>query len=103
VISEGSLHEWEQPAKAFAEILRVLKPGGAFCVTDLRRDISPILGFLVSLTAKPREIRPGFFTSLHASYTVGEIAEILERAGIKGCAVSKDFMGLTVAGRKAVD
>jgi ubiquinone/menaquinone biosynthesis C-methylase UbiE len=101
VISESSLHEWEHPEGVFNEILRVLTPGGAFCITDLRRDINPVLCFLISRTAKPKEIRPGFFTSLHAAYTTDEIREILGRTDVKDYAVSKDFMGLTVAGTKA--
>lgn len=39
--SNGSLHEWEDTQQIFAEILRVLKPGGKMIITDLLRDLSP--------------------------------------------------------------
>ncbi len=100
-ISNGSLHEWELPGKAFGEIVRVLKPGGTFCVTDIRRDISPFAKWLMLLMCKPKEIRPGFISSLGASYTSKEIEDILTRAGILNFQVNRDFMGLTISGKKA--
>ncbi|WP_283610785.1 class I SAM-dependent methyltransferase [Faecalispora anaeroviscerum] len=42
VISNGSLHEWENPIRAFNEIYRVLRTGGRYCITDLRRDVHPL-------------------------------------------------------------
>ena len=39
VISNGSLHEWEDSKRVFNEIYRVLRQGGRYCITDLRRDV----------------------------------------------------------------
>jgi len=39
VISNGSLHEWEDPKRVFNEIYRGLRQGGRYCITDLRRDV----------------------------------------------------------------
>jgi ubiquinone/menaquinone biosynthesis C-methylase UbiE len=100
VFSNGSLHEWEEPVKAFNEICRVLKPGGAFCITDMRRDASSFLKWIFYLFAKPREIRPGYLSSFDASYTAGEINELLSKSEIKNFSVEKDFFGLCIMGSK---
>lgn len=68
VFSNGSLHEWEEPISVFNEIDRVLKPGGLFCVTDMRRDVNPLIKWMIYALTKPKEIRLGFLSSLNASY-----------------------------------
>jgi ubiquinone/menaquinone biosynthesis C-methylase UbiE len=100
VFSSGSLHEWENPIQVFDEIYRVLKPGGLFCITDMRRDVSPILARLIYVSVKPKEIRPGFITSLNASYTPKELEEILRQSLWKNASVQKDFFGLRASGQK---
>jgi ubiquinone/menaquinone biosynthesis C-methylase UbiE len=99
VFSNGSMHEWEDPVKAFNEIFRVLKPEGVFCIIDMRRDVSPALKWLFSFTAKPKEIRPGYFTSLNASYTVEELNNLLRQSDLRDFNAEKDFFGLCVSGK----
>lgn len=98
VFSNGSLHEWEDPIRVFNEIARVLKTGGVFCITDMRRDVNPILKWLIYSSTKPKEIRPGFITSLNASYTVDELKRLLCQSALKNVSVQKDFFGLCVSG-----
>jgi ubiquinone/menaquinone biosynthesis C-methylase UbiE len=40
VFANGGLHEWADPITVFNEIARVLKDGGRYWITDLRRDMS---------------------------------------------------------------
>jgi ubiquinone/menaquinone biosynthesis C-methylase UbiE len=98
--SNGSLHEWEDPIKVFNEIYRVLKPMGLYCITDMRRDVNPIIKWSIYLSTKPKEIRPGFLTSLNASYTVAEIRNLLNKSAMKNASVSKEFFGLCISGKK---
>ena len=100
VISNGSLHEWENPLRAFDEIHRVMRPGGRFCITDLRRDISPLVKAMMYYTTRPQAMRPGLVTSLEAAYTVSEVTELLRHSALHGAVISHDFFGLCIAGQK---
>lgn len=98
VISNGSLHEWEDPIRTFNEIYRVLRRGGRYCITDLRRDVSPLKKAIVYLSTQPKEMRPGLITSLNAAYTVNEITELLRHSKLSGAKVTADFFGLCITG-----
>jgi ubiquinone/menaquinone biosynthesis C-methylase UbiE len=41
LISRSTIHHWRNPAKAFQEIYRILKPGGVAIIHDIRRDANP--------------------------------------------------------------
>jgi len=101
IFTNGSLHEWTQPEKVFNEVYRVLKPRGKYCISDLRRDMNPLVKWFMKSVTKPKEIRPGLTPSINASYTVEEIEAILEESNLKGYQVSKVTMGLVITGEKA--
>ena len=100
VISNGSLHEWEDPIRAFNEIYRVLRTGGQYCITDLRRDVHLLKKVMVYLSTQPKEMRPGLVTSLNAAYTASEITELLRESDLHAASVTSDFFGLCIAGKK---
>ncbi len=97
VFTNGSLHEWESPEKVFCEIARVLKPGGRFFISDLRRDASPLIKLFLNMSAE-KVMRVGLKTSMHASYTKNELKEIIAHTPLKRANVSATPIGLTVSG-----
>jgi ubiquinone/menaquinone biosynthesis C-methylase UbiE len=100
IFSNGSLHEWEDPVRVFNEINRVLKPGGLFYIGDMRRDVNPLLKWFIFFSTRPKKIRPGFLTSLNASYTVEELQKLLRQSELKCFTMQKEFFGLYISGKK---
>lgn len=100
IFSNGSIHEWEKPVKVLNEIYRTLKQGGIFCISDMRRDVNPLIVKMIYASTKPKEIRPGFMSSLHAAYTVNEMTELLRNTEFQNFKVEKEFFGLKVTGKK---
>jgi len=102
VFSNSSMHEWSEPARVLAEIHRVLKPGGCFFISDLKRDISwPVKWFMYFL-CKPKEIRPGMLTSIAAAYTRDEAETLFAGSSLSGAFVGVSPFGLDIQGRKHV-
>ena len=100
VFSNGSLHEWAYPEEILNEIARVLKPGGRYCVSDLRRDMNPLIKWFLWFMTRPKEIRPGLITSINASYVIGEAEALLAKTKLQGWHVSKNPLGLVISGQK---
>jgi ubiquinone/menaquinone biosynthesis C-methylase UbiE len=101
VFTNGSLHEWSQPSRIFNELYRCLKPGGKYLISDMRRDMNPLVEWFLKLMTKPKEIRPGLISSINASYTVQEIQSILSKTDLKSSKVKKTTMGFIITGEKS--
>jgi len=81
VVSQFSLHEWENPQKGLSEVFRVLRPGGSFVVRDLNRGwLSKwklgLLRFLATMTGESYQDHLEMF-----KFTLGQVAALLREAG----------------------
>ncbi len=106
IVSTLSLHHWSEPVTALTEIHRVLKPGCGFLVFDLRRD-SPRCVFRVMKFAQ-KFILPSAMgrineptSSFLASYTAGELRQILSGTPFKEGRIKQGIFWSFVTGRKS--
>jgi ubiquinone/menaquinone biosynthesis C-methylase UbiE len=107
VISTASLHHWTYPVKVLNEIDRVLKPGGAYYVFDLRRDMT--LPFYLLIWFATQFIVPAALHrvnepmgSRNASYTVQETADLIRQSRLRGGQVTSGPIWIVLAGKKSV-
>jgi len=100
VFSNASLHEWVSPRQVLSEVARVLRPGGSYYITDLRRCMSSLWKWIVWFMAWPKEVRPYFMASVNESYTIEEVKDILRDTQLRNSSVSKAWYGLTITGQR---
>jgi ubiquinone/menaquinone biosynthesis C-methylase UbiE len=98
IVSNDSLHHWDDPLLVFDEIARVLKDGGHCIIHDskrLKRRWPWLFVRTVSLSI-PRDFRVHWWNSIKSSYTADELHSILERSRLTGWQIEEDFMDLAV-------
>jgi ubiquinone/menaquinone biosynthesis C-methylase UbiE len=80
VISRSTIHHWADPAQAFREIFRILKPGGIALLHEPRRDPNP-----QALEEFNRRRRAAGFepNDLTEKFTSAQVDAFLEIAGIR--------------------
>lgn len=98
VISNDSLHHWDDPHLVFNEIARVVKPDGKCLVHDSKRlqtwtprVVSWGIGLMI-----PADFRMHYHNSIKSSYSVDELAAILERSHLSSWRIEESFMDLLV-------
>jgi SAM-dependent methyltransferase len=102
-VSSMSLHHWRDPVNVLDEIARVLCPGGAYLVYDVRRDVSvPSRLFLWCVThllvpGALRQVNEPL-SSYAAGYTPREAAQLARRSHLRGWRVASGALWLTIEG-----
>jgi len=106
VISTLSLHHWSDPALAFREICRVLKPGGQFLIFDLRRDCRRFFYWLVRfaqtfVVPSPMRQTNEPINSVLSSYTPDEVTAFVSELQLKQWQIKPRFGWLFLWGQKS--
>lgn len=100
VFSNATIHELRDPVKLFNEINRVLNPGGRYYLSDLRRDMNPVIKFLMKKSTKNKELVSGLISSINASYTKKEVEDILAKSDFKKYKVTLNPFSIFIKGIK---
>jgi len=106
IVSTLSLHHWDDPKKAFKEILRVLKQDGTFLIFDFRRDSRKIYhGFLAFITKiiAPKALKnvKEPLGSIQSSYELNEIRHILTEVGVKDVGINSFLAWMFITNKKS--
>ncbi len=106
VVSTASLHHWADPVKVLNEIDRVLKPGGAFYIFDLRRDMLLPCYLLIWFATQfivpaPLHRVNEPMGSRNASYTVQELDDLACQSRLPAGQVTSGPMWIVLAGKKS--
>ncbi len=98
VMSNDSLHHWENPVQIFNEIARVVKPEGVYFIHDSRRLEHwwpRLFAWGIGLTIPP-DFRVHYWGSIHSSYTPEELEVLVARSRLCGWRVAAGFMEVAV-------
>jgi len=98
VVSNDSLHHWEDPRPVFNEVARVLKKDGRCVIHDLKRLQHWWPWMFVKLVSLmiPSDFRIHWWNSIKSSYTADELRDILVRSQLTDWRIEEDFMDLMV-------
>jgi ubiquinone/menaquinone biosynthesis C-methylase UbiE len=94
VVSNASLHLWQNPVTIFNEIARVTAPGGYFMLWDnLRAPVFyPLFNIAGRFMGMNKDQRTLWLKAIRSSYTVGETKKLLEGSALKNAHVRIDLL-----------
>jgi len=95
-VSYGSLHHWRAPWAVFAELARVVRPGGSILVGDWRRDPAPLRFFRSIEGTKEWDL---IVASVRAAYLEEEVKSFLDPlSSVANWQIRRHTMGLLIRG-----
>jgi hypothetical protein len=62
--------------------------------------MNPFISFFMRMVIRPKEMRKGFLSSLHAAYIPEEIGGIMDKTPFHHADVEKSAFGLMITGTK---
>jgi ubiquinone/menaquinone biosynthesis C-methylase UbiE len=91
VVSDSSLHVFNDPASVLAEINRVLKPKGALLIRDFKRPMRfEMRRRIAECSARyGSRMRQQIETAIRAAFTRSEIEEMIQTSGLERARVSE--------------
>jgi hypothetical protein len=89
VVSNASLHLWQDPVKVFSEMARVTAVGGYCVIRDNLRvgRLKPFLGLVGWGMGMTKEQRRLWMQAVQSGYTAAEAIALLEQSGMRGAKV----------------
>jgi ubiquinone/menaquinone biosynthesis C-methylase UbiE len=96
IVSNDSLHHWDDPLPVFDEVARVLRDDGRCIIHDSKRlqHWWPWLFVKMIGLSIPRDFRVHWWNSIKSSYTADELRAIMERSRLTDWRIEEDFMDL---------
>ena len=102
VLCDDLLHHIAEPARLFAGIRRVVKPGGTLLLRDLERPLRPFWSGLLgrSRPAAPEPLRDAWLSSAAAAYSLDELKALCSGSPLVGAVAGRDVDGSLLLSRR---